>query len=144
MHFSSEHSLSMPSGAWLVFNRAGLYLRRHFYDIAHAPLCINGPLTHSTIAWPTSWRHSTACNTSSQAAVEVQIGRIPGVSSSNFDNDYYQSLLRGEGGLGSDRTLLLEPARALVEEYANADSGNAKFLKDFRNAYVKLTSFGYA
>jgi hypothetical protein len=74
----------------------------------------------------------------------VQIGRIPGVASANFDNGYYQSLLRGEGGLGSDKSLLLEPTRSMVKEFADANNGIDKFLKEFRDAYVKLTSFGHS
>lgn len=74
----------------------------------------------------------------------MQIGHITGLSSPSFDNDYYQSLLRREGGLGSDKALLLEPALTIVKEYADGETGNAKFLADFKTAYTKLTNFGYA
>jgi hypothetical protein len=71
----------------------------------------------------------------------MQIGRIPGVSSSKFNNGYYIKLLRDGSGLGSDRQLLLNPGtRDIVVEYSK---NNEVFLRDFRDAYIKLMSFGY-
>ena len=62
-----------------------------------------------------------------------------------FSNSYYQQLLAGEdppgtGLLPADRALLDDPdARAFVELYARDE---ARFFRDFRDAYRRLTWLG--
>jgi Peroxidase len=90
--------------------------------------CTPPPLQHELRGRPT-------------AARLMQIGRIAGVVGDVFDNSYYQALLSHQPGLRSDAELVRnDETKAIVEELA-ADNG--KFVREFRDAYVALTSLGY-
>jgi Peroxidase len=72
----------------------------------------------------------------------VQIGRIAGVGGDRFDNGYYKALLSFRPGLQSDVELVRsDETKPIVEEFAN---DNDKFVREFRTAYTKLMSLGYA
>ena len=82
----------------------------------------------------------------------MQIGKIPGVGGGRqFDNSYFRKLLALQdpatgafkrGGLPSDIVLATSAeTRPIVQEYA---ADNARFLRDFHDAYFKLTSLGYS
>jgi catalase (peroxidase I) len=73
----------------------------------------------------------------------LQIGRITGIGGAVWDNGYYKTILADSRvGLDTDKALVKDPeTKLIVEEFANE---NGKFLKEFRNTYVKLTTLGTA